>query len=69
LRIYVSLQVKTRFIREECQLRIGLTFDDRLSKLTAKMNPASWIARLQGMRGFLLFYRAKASAVALPFLH
>jgi hypothetical protein len=28
LRIYVSLQVKPRFIRKECQLRINLTFDE-----------------------------------------
>jgi hypothetical protein len=37
LRIYVSLQVKPRFIRKECQLRIDLTFDDcrnQLHKLT-----------------------------------
>jgi hypothetical protein len=38
-------------------MRIDLTFDDRLKKPTAKMNPASWIARLQGVRGLLLFYR------------
>jgi hypothetical protein len=44
--------VKPRFIRKVCQLRIELTFDDRLYKPTAKMNPASWIAR-----GLLLFYR------------
>jgi hypothetical protein len=30
LRIYVSLQVKPRFIRKEYQLRINLTFKDRL---------------------------------------
>jgi hypothetical protein len=27
---YISLQVKTCFIRKECKLRIDLTFDDRL---------------------------------------
>jgi hypothetical protein len=54
LRIYVSLQVKPRFIRKECQLRIDVTFDDRP---TTKTNPASWIAWLQGVRGLLSFYR------------
>jgi hypothetical protein len=53
LRIYVSLQVKPRFIRRECQLRIDLTFDDRLQKPTAKMNPASWIT-LQGVDSVVL---------------
>jgi hypothetical protein len=47
LRIYVSLQVKPRFIRKEYQLLIDLTFGDRLQKLTAKINAASCIARLQ----------------------
>jgi hypothetical protein len=46
-RIYLSLQVKPRFIRKEYQLRIDLTFDDRLQKTSAKMNPLSWIVRLQ----------------------
>jgi hypothetical protein len=27
---FVSLQVKPRFIKKECQLQIDLTFDDRL---------------------------------------
>jgi hypothetical protein len=57
LRIYASTQVKPRFVRKECQLPIDLTFDDRLQKPTAKMNPVSWIARLQGVHGLLLFYR------------
>jgi hypothetical protein len=30
LRIYVSLRVKPRFIRKECQMRVDITFDDRL---------------------------------------
>jgi hypothetical protein len=68
LRIYVSLQVKPFFIRKECQLRIDFTFDEGLWKPTAKMNPASWITRLQGLHGLLLFYRVEASAVVLPFL-
>jgi hypothetical protein len=55
--IFVSLQLKPRFIRKECQLRIDLTFDDRLYKPAVKMNPANWIAQLQGVRGLLLFYR------------
>jgi hypothetical protein len=38
--------MKTRFISNECQLLIDLTFDDRLQKPTAKMNPAIWIERL-----------------------
>jgi hypothetical protein len=57
LRIYVLLQVEPRFNRKECQLRIDLSFDDRLQKPAAKVNPASWIARLQGVGRFLLFYR------------
>jgi hypothetical protein len=55
LGIFVSLQVNKRFIGIECQLGINLTFDERLYKPTAKMSPASWIARLQGVRGLLLF--------------
>jgi hypothetical protein len=43
--------VKPRFIRKECQPGIDITFDDRLQKPTAKMNHASWIARLQGVDG------------------
>jgi hypothetical protein len=34
--MYVFLEVKPRFIRKECQLRIDLTFDDRLEKPTGK---------------------------------
>jgi hypothetical protein len=49
LRINVSLQVKPHFIRKECQLLIDITFNNRLQKPTAKMNPASWTARLQGV--------------------
>jgi hypothetical protein len=30
LRIYVSLQVKPRFVTKECQMRADLTFDDRV---------------------------------------
>jgi hypothetical protein len=30
LRIYVSLQMKPCFIRNECELRFDITFDDRL---------------------------------------
>jgi hypothetical protein len=30
LRIYASLQVKPRFVKKEYQLRIELTFGDRL---------------------------------------
>jgi hypothetical protein len=56
LRIYVSLQAEPRFIRKQCQLRIDVTFGDRLHKPTAKTNPARWMARLQGVRGLLLFY-------------
>jgi hypothetical protein len=47
--------VKPRSIRKERQLRIDLTFDDRLEKITAKINPANWITRLQGVRGLLSF--------------
>jgi hypothetical protein len=56
LRFCVSLQVIPHFMKE-CQLRIGITFDNRLQKPIAKMNPASWIAQQQGVRGLLLFYR------------
>jgi hypothetical protein len=35
--------VKPRYIRKEYQLQIDLTFDNRLQKPTAKMNPATWI--------------------------
>jgi hypothetical protein len=52
---YASLQVKPRFIGKECQMRIDLTFEDRLWKSTAKRNSATWNARLQGMSGLLLF--------------
>jgi hypothetical protein len=45
----VSLRVKPRFVRKECQLQIDLTFDDRLQKPAAKINPASSIARLKGV--------------------
>jgi hypothetical protein len=41
--------MKPRFISKECQLRTDLTFDDRSKKPTAKLNPASWIAGLQGV--------------------
>jgi beta-lactamase regulating signal transducer with metallopeptidase domain len=50
LRVYVSLQVKPRFVRKECQLRIDRTFDER--QLTAKKKQkktASLIGRLQGV--------------------
>jgi hypothetical protein len=40
-----------------CQLRKKLTFYDRLWKTDARMNAASWIARMQGVRGLQLFYR------------
>jgi hypothetical protein len=43
------LQVTPSLIRKECRLRIDLNFDNRLWKLSAKMNPASWIARLQSV--------------------
>jgi hypothetical protein len=33
------------------------------------MNPASWIAQLQGVRGLLLFYKVEASAIVLSILH
>jgi hypothetical protein len=69
LRIYVSLQVKPRFIRKECQLRIHLTFNDKLYKPTTNMNPVSRNARLQGVRGLLSFYKVWASEIVLPFLH
>jgi hypothetical protein len=45
--------MKPRFIRKECQFLIDLTFDDRLQKPTARMNPANWMALLQGVRGLL----------------
>jgi hypothetical protein len=32
---------------------IDLSFDDRLQKPTAKLNPASWIARPKGLRELL----------------
>jgi hypothetical protein len=55
LRIYISLEAKPRFIEKECKLLIDLPFDDRLQKPTAKMNPASCIARLQGVHGLFLY--------------
>jgi hypothetical protein len=55
LRIYVSLQVKPRFIRKECQLRIDLSFDDGLQKQTAEMSPAGCIAGLQGVAITVVF--------------
>jgi hypothetical protein len=33
-----------------------------------KMNPASWIAQLQGLCELLLFYKVYASAIVLPLL-
>jgi hypothetical protein len=54
LRICVSLQVKPRFSRKECQLQIDLSFDDRLQKPATTMNPASCIARLQGVDSVVL---------------
>jgi hypothetical protein len=56
LRIYVCLEVKPRFIRKECQLRINFIFNDKQLKPTAIVNPANWIARLQGVLALLLFY-------------
>jgi hypothetical protein len=40
---------ETTLHQKEYQLRLDLTFDDRLKKPTAKMNPVSWIAPLQGV--------------------
>jgi hypothetical protein len=65
LRVYASLQMKPRLIRKECQLRINPIFNDRLYKPTAKMNPASWISRLQDMRGLLLCGLSFSNFVAL----
>jgi hypothetical protein len=56
---YFCIHASEAMLHQEkkSQLRINLTFDDRLYKPNAKMNPASWITWLQGMRGILLFYR------------
>jgi hypothetical protein len=47
--IYVSPQVKPRFIRKQYQFRIDLTFADRLQKAAAKINPSDLIVQLQGV--------------------
>jgi hypothetical protein len=62
LRIYVSLQVRPRFIRKEGQLRIDLTFDDRpkegrsFSSCVAVLalhsdTPVSWARRFSDFLG------------------
>jgi hypothetical protein len=52
-----SPATETSFITKKRQLRINLTFGDRLQKPTEKMSPARWNMQLQGMHGLLLFYR------------
>jgi hypothetical protein len=44
-------------LQKRCRLPIDLTFDDRLQKPSEKINLGSWIARLQGVHGLLLFYK------------
>jgi hypothetical protein len=55
---YLRIAVRKTTLRHKIwPLRIDITFDGRLQKQTAKMNPASWIARLFGVRRLLLVYR------------
>jgi hypothetical protein len=50
LHIYVSLQMKARLIRKECQLWTNHTFVNRLQRPIAKINPTKWVV-------WLLFYK------------